>query len=340
MDSDSIEREAAQWFAKRESGSWTPADEAQFEAWLGQGTGHRIMYIRLDAGWQRAARLKALGAGVAPGTIPPRDFWGDTRAFKRTPAADGSRRTPRKRLVACAAAVLLAVIVGGATYLMQTGGFAGGRYSTKVGALETILLADGSHVILNTNSRVRVGLADTQRSIELDHGEAFFEVAKDPKRPFVVTAGSRRIVAVGTKFSVRLENDDVIVTVAEGKVRLENASVPHAGGSAEVFVAAGSFARTAKADVLVHDNAAAQVEQLLSWRNGYLVFRDATLEEAVSEFNRYNTRQMIIKDPQIARLRIGGNFRSNNTDAFLWLLQNGFPVAVEQDGDRVILQAR
>ena len=389
MDSEAIEHKAADWFARRESGSWTSADEAQFDEWLTESTAHRIAFIRLEAAWHHAARLQALGAGATGRVIPLRGAWGDALHFKgpaaesregavaesREGAAAGSRKgaatagavseagtaswradrsgarasdhraasilgkrwSPRW-ISALAASALVAV--AGATYVLQSGLLDSDRYSTKIGALATVPLADGSRVTLNTDSRIRVALVESQRRIELDQGEAFFEVAKDPGRPFVVTAGRKRIVAVGTKFSVRRDHDAILVAVTEGKVRVEDAVTPPNGRGAEVLVSAGSLARTYHADVLVHDHAGSEVDQLLSWRTGYLVFRDVTLSDAVVEFNRYNARKILIQDPAIADIRIGGNFRSTNTDAFLWLLQNGFPVSVEKNADSVILKAR
>jgi transmembrane sensor len=147
-------------------------------------------------------------------------------------------------------------------------------------------------------------------------------------------------VALGTKFSVRRDGDEVIVAVTEGKVRVEDESVPQPGRGTEVLLGAGSIAHAAHGQVLVRDGAGPEVDRLLSWRSGYLVFRNSTLADAVAEFNRYNTRQIVIADAQIASIRIGGNFRSGNTDAFLWLLQTGFPISVDSNSERVVLRAR
>jgi transmembrane sensor len=234
---------------------------------------------------------------------------------------------------AVAAGLLLAV--AGGVYTYKDVLFPSDGYSTKVGDLNALSLADGSQITLNTNSHIRVALEPKQRRIELDKGEAFFEVAHDPNRPFVVESGNKRVIAVGTKFSVRRDHDDIRVAVTEGRVRVEDIK-----GSSDVFLGAGSIAQTANTEILVKEHATPEVEQLLSWRSGYLVFRDTTLADAVAEFNRYNTRQIIIEDPTVSAIRVGGNFRSNNTDAFLWLLQQGFPIAVEDTGDKVVLRHR
>lgn len=373
------ETDAVRWFARQQSSTWTEEDQAQFGAWLEAATAHRIQYLRVSTAWEHAARMKALGAGVAPGEVPERGSWGDARFSKGTvdpsmPAsvlpAPGLQPTTAEpvrkpgpgiglhhpevrwhaRFLATAASVI-AVAIGASVYI---GLFSGDRYSTPIGGVENVPLADGSKVTLNTNTSIRVSLSDHERRVQLDRGEAFFEVAKDRSRPFVVYAGDKRVVAVGTKFSVRRENGDVQVVVTEGRVNLAAAEIasappgtPGAGaGSAEIaipsstFLDAGAIARTSHREVLVRKDAAADAERLLSWRRGYVSFDNVALADAAAEFNRYNTRKIVIADPAIAAIRVGGNFRSDNSDAFLALIQSGFPIVVEQDGDRVVLKGR
>jgi transmembrane sensor len=103
---------------------------------------------------------------------------------------------------------------------------------------------------------------------------------------------------------------------------------------------AGAVAKTSKNEVLVQEDAQPDAERLLSWRIGYINFQDTELSAAAAEFNRYNVRKIVITDPAIGRIRIGGNFRSNNTDAFLALLQNRFSVTVEEESDRIVVRQR
>jgi transmembrane sensor len=354
MDSEAIERSAADWFARRESDSWTTTEEKLLDQWLAQRTAHRIAFIRLQSAWQRAGRLRVLSAGVAEGVIPPRGSlveaplapapWGEPS--KPQPAASDpsltvQRSAPRAfgwRWIAVAASLLVATVSG--VYIFQSGLLDSDQYATRIGTMESITLADGSRLTLNTDSRIHVAVEPQHRQIDLDKGEAFFEVASDPHRPFVVRAGHKRVVALGTKFSVRRDGDQIMVAVTEGKVRVEDESVTNPDRAAEVLLGPGSIARAARGQVLVHDGAGPEVDRLLSWRKGYLVFRNSTLADAVAEFNRYNTRKIVIADPQISSIRIGGNFRSGNTDAFLWLLQTGFPVSVDSSSTRVILKSR
>jgi len=153
-------------------------------------------------------------------------------------------------------------------------------------------------------------------------------------------------MAVGTKFAVRRDHSDIQVVVTEGRVSL--AETPsllttikgRVNLAPPTYLNAGDIARTSKLEVLVHTDATSEAEKLLSWRRQYVVFENTALTDAVAEFNRYNTRKIVIADPAIAAVRIGGNFRSTNTDGFLWLLQSGFPITVEQRGDQVVLRAR
>ncbi len=376
MDSAAVEEAAARWFWKRDSGDWTDADQARFDAWLHGATAHRIAYIRLKAGWKGAARMQALGAGIPAGVIPSPGAWGDRyfpggAAYNGLAPADdrglagtssselslpkvlpsaGTGAHPAVRNWAFAAAALLMLATG--LYIHNADLLHGHQYSTPIGGLDTVPLADGSRITLNTDTRIRVELSDTERRIELDKGEAFFEVAKDPARAFVVQVNDKRVTAVGTRFSVRRVGDgaragEIEVVVTEGRVKLEQgppAFVPGSKAGPAVGSAtaldAGAVARTSRTEVLVRQGLAPEAEQLLSWRTGFLVFEATTLADAVAEFNRYSTRKIVVADPSIAALRIGGNFRSSNTDAFLWLLQNGFPVDVQYHDNRIVLTRR
>lgn len=366
-ESERIEEAAARWLARQHSGAWTDADQAQFETWLDAATAHRIQYLRVVTTWDQSARMKALGAGAAPGEIPPRGSWGDQRFFGGSteqaettddaPVDAGSPKRHNRLNWRFAAAALVAVALG--IYMLAVAPrFAADRYTTALGSVQDVSLEDGSKITLNTDTSIRVSFSDHERTIKLDKGEAFFDVAKDKTRPFVVYAGDKRVMAVGTRFSVRRDRDDIQVVVAEGRVNLaasaeqllappraakglqERPATDGRGPMPATFLDAGAVARTSKADVLVRPDAGAEIEKLLSWRRGYVYFDNVPLADAVAEFNRYNTRKILIEDPEIAALRVGGNFRSTNIDAFLDLMQTGFPIAVDDDGERIVLKAR
>jgi transmembrane sensor len=236
--------------------------------------------------------------------------------------------------------LLLAV---GSLWLFGWSPFDSNHFRTAIGGLQFVPLADGSRVTLNTDSDLRIVLTAAERKVELNRGEAFFEVATDPRRPFVVDVGNKRIVAVGTAFSVFHQGKDTRVNVTEGTVRVEDVSgsdeLTRAGSHSTqvVLVRAGAVAQVENESILVRQTDAATVEQSLSWRSGILTFRDRPLNEVVAEFNRYNSRHIVIEDPAIASLQLGGVFRATNLDPFIELLEQTFPIRARPDGDRIVL---
>lgn len=342
------EERAAAWLAKRDSGHWSVDDERELQAWLDASTAHTVAFIRLETVWGEARRLKALGAGVQPGVVPPPNAWHPSALFEpRESAASGATtspetvtapmtQSPRRAWLryAVAAGVMLAAVSAFTWYSRTPGPY----YRTPVGGLTSVPMTDGSKVTLNTDSAIRLAVTEKERGVLLERGEAFFEVAKDPGRPFVVSAGHKRVIAVGTKFSVRRNGDEVRVFVTEGKVRFEDdllAESPREQHGS--LLAAGSMARAGDSGVLVQEKPLAEVEDYLSWRSGYVTFHELPLAEAVAEFNRYNERKIVIEDPQVAAIRVSGKFRSNRFEAFVRLLEEGLPIRAQREQDRIVL---
>jgi transmembrane sensor len=228
---------------------------------------------------------------------------------------------------------MLVMVFGALGYFGVSGGSA---FRTAVGAVAAVPMSDGSKVTLNTDSQIRISVTGRERRVSLGRGEAFFEVAKDPKRPFVVVAGHCRVVAVGTQFSVWREADEVRVVVTEGRVRVERNDTP-TRDDPTTEVSAGSIAHAGDAGVLVEHKRLGEVEETLGWRRGFLFFHDLPLGEAVAEFNRYNRARIVIDSPDIAAIRISGSFRSTNVSGFVHLLRDGFSINVAQRGEQFIL---
>lgn len=314
---EQAEHAAVAWITRRDAGDWTSADAAAFEAWLAASLHHRAAYYRLHAAWVAAGRLAALQPARSP-------------VQSRRP---GLRGLFTRGPVALAASLLLA-LAGFALYGQREGSTQ--EFSTGVGGLQTVKLAEGSEVTLNTDSAIRVQLRAGERRVQLLRGEAFFQVAKDPRRPFVVQAEAVQVVAVGTAFSVQRADARTQVLVSEGLVRVDLGQP----GTLPASLPAGSMLRAAADGARTLALPQAEIEQLLSWRSGLLVFRDTPLVEAVAQFNRYNSRKMVLAVPEIGELRIGGVFRATDQEVFLRLLETGFPVRAESQQDRLVLYPR
>ncbi len=323
-----IEERAAAWLLQRDSGSWGDADQARLAEWLEAATLNRVAFLRLEAGWEEANRLKALGAGFPRGKVPGvGELTSEADETSAAEARTGSRITRgrlRSRLLAVAASMIAVFCL---TWY-AVGPPARDHYVTPIGGVSSVPLKDGSSVTLNTASEIHVQMTDAQRRVDLTQGEAFFEVARDPARPFVVQAGARRIVVVGTKFSVRREGDDIQVVVTEGAVRFQGAhSRSVSSGIAEgnmvaPTLTAGAVARVVDARITVENKSMPEVEDILSWRSGFVVFHETALADAVAEFNRYNERKILIQDPALAAMRLSGKFRSTNYETFVRLLED------------------
>lgn len=368
--STQIEQTAAAWLARRDGGDWRERDQSRLEGWLAESIAHRVAFLRLEAAWVHSGRLKALGAGLPAGTIPARGQWSrtpfDRHVEMQEPAAMAAgnndsgpsvlcnqdpmdlrhlvfapraraRRSRLSRHVGVAAGLVLAVSLGWGWIQYTTVEQA--AYSTPMGSVRTVTLSDGSQATLSSDSRIRVALAHGERHIDLEQGEAYFEVSKDPGRPFVVIAGERQVVAVGTRFAVRRDRADLRVVVTEGTVRLQPGPAGKAALAPPTLLRAGSMALASAHGVLVRNGSIEDAEREVDWRGGYLTFRNSTLADAAAEFNRYNARKIVIGDPKVAALRVGGNFRWSNTETFVRLLEQGFPVRAEQQPDRIVLHS-
>jgi transmembrane sensor len=266
-----------------------------------------------------------------------RDSVSDSLQHSRLPAG-GSRRRPLFFLSATAS--LLVALTG--FWIAHTSG-GPKTYSTGIGGFQRIVLEDQSAIELNTNSEVRVALSPQLRKVELVRGEASFEVAHDTSRPFVVSAGHTAVRAVGTKFDVQRLENSVEVTVDEGKVAIGSPSLLEM--KVDVLqttipqLTAGQSALASGSGVTLKELPKREMARKLAWQNQMLVFDGDTLADVVAQFNRYNVRQLIIADPTLATLKIGGYFRPTNLDAFTNALQSDFGIRVETDDNRIKLAA-
>ena len=241
--------------------------------------------------------------------------------------------TPRKKTwlpwLAVAASVLI-VAIGAASWMSFTR--SGWQvFKTEQGGFQRISLQDGSTAFLNTNSEIHVKLTAARREVVLSRGEALFTVAHDTHRPFDVTAADTVVRAVGTAFSVRLrDQQQVDVIVTEGRVAIDppddslDSKLPQQQIALPRMstLAAGETVSVKARKMNVHKIAAEDMTRKLAWTQGRLWFDRVTLAEAVTEFNRYNRRQLVIDDSAIATLHIGGAFDATDLDSFLAALQS------------------
>ncbi|ULQ48130.1 FecR domain-containing protein [Flagellatimonas centrodinii] len=370
LNHPAIRDQAAAWSDRLRHRGGDPALRVAFERWYAAHPAHAEAFIRID---------RAHGLARAAASTPA------VAALEREMMQRLTRRRRRQwgqRSLALAASLLLMTTVG----LLAAGGngftlqavqhlptqarhlLAGERYfHTTIGEHRAIALADGSTLTLNTGSRVVVRYRDDRRSVSLQAGQALFEVAKDPQRPFVVTARNRTITALGTAFDVRLTADDLAVTLIEGKVEVAEVAVAAAEGAAATIPdsrfpipgdASGSPRLTphpsrltphvlspgqqlliaaANPQPVLRD---ADLKRTTSWRNGQLIFREDRLADAIDEINRYSTRKVELADPALGDLRVSGIVNTGNTAVFVETMVNYYPLRIIQTSDERVVLAR
>lgn len=293
--------EAAAWIARLQSPDCCPETEAALADWLKLDAAHRRAFDHATEVWGMipAAALRQPVTAARP--APAR------RRRGRAPLAPAVRRW--SPALAVCLVLLLAV---GVLLLGGSGGF-----STAVGEQQMATLDDGTRITLNTDTQLHVRYADDLRSVALDRGEAMFEVAPNPRRPFVVTAGDTKIRALGTSFIVRRARGSVVVTLIQGKVSVTDGtlrpdSVP--GTAPSTILAPGErLTVTGQAGSLIDRPS---IEAVTAWRRGQAVFSDTPLSDAIAELNRYGGPHVVLDDPRLASLRVSGVFATNDTVEF------------------------
>lgn len=219
-------------------------------------------------------------------------------------------------------------------------------YQTDVGEYRRIVLLDGTQVALNSDSRLRVSFTAKVRQINLERGEAFFDVAHEPARPFNVWANDRLFQAVGTAFSVQVEAMKVALIVQEGIVSVNKAGTSP-GLPAEELVPGGQLmkAGTRGEYLPMQDNTAPivakELEKRLSWRQGNIIFTGDRLEDAIAEVSRHTRVQFEFIDEQARNVQVAGRFKLGDLDGLLVALQDNFNIHYQRIGDdRILLSAR
>ncbi|MDO1529867.1 FecR family protein [Fulvimonas sp. R45] len=318
--------DAELWFARMLEPDCSADERAAFARWRDADPAHAAAWHELDRLWRQGADAVRHPDVVAA--------W---RALHAAPPVPWYRRLsfllPTAAMAAAAALAVLVLLPRAHRAGMPVEGTA---YQTATGQQRRIQLADGTAVVLDARSSLRVSYDDHQRRVDLLHGRAQFAVHHDPQRPFVVHAGNGTVTDVGTVFQVRTSADCTGVTLLEGAVDITTAAPDHATrhaslshGGREIW-----FGR----DGRISPPQPADLQAAEGWMQGKLFVHDWRLSELLDEMNRYNHLQVAIGDPSLADMRISGVFDAHDPQTMLQLLQRGWPVRARHEGDdRVLL---
>lgn len=312
--------DAERWYARLMAADCKAAERMAFQRWQAIPE-HAAAYAATEKLWQSVGRL----AGRSDLEQLSRQILADT--------AKPPRRSFQRRRFAIAASVLVAAGVG-VFLAVQNRGAEPVTYATGPSERSTIKLADGSQLILNFSTELDVQLDDDDRHLTLRKGEALFTVAQDATRPFRVTVIDGEVTALGTRFQVRSEAEQVTVTLLEGRVAVER---PRA--RTRVQLAPGEQIRFAGTDEM--SRRIVDPESVASWTTGRLRFRAVPLADVVDEVNRYSAVQIRIADPTLTSIPISGTFEIGDSPSVIAALEALLPIqAAEESHAEVLLRHR
>jgi transmembrane sensor len=335
-DATRVRAEAAAWIARLHGPDRTPADDKGFQAWLKANPDHARAFEQMTDIWETGARLKS-----------------DTLARVR----EGRRVLPPMPFmrVALASAAFAVVAMISIFFLLSNPSI-----STGVGEQHIRTLSDGTRITLNTATRLKVRYNDKQRRIELENGEALFEVAKRPDWPFVVSTGGKEVIARGTTFVVRHDAQQTAVTLIEGKVEVlmeeggtasldavqhhETAlptttptSTPEMD-DAHVILAAGQ--RVTFLTDAAPKLDAPSLQKITAWKQGLVQLDNTPLADAIAEMNRYSVVPLVLKEPEQIDVRVSGVFRAGDSLEFARAIAQAYGLSFTEESNAFVLSPR
>ncbi|RYD25550.1 MAG: DUF4880 domain-containing protein [Lysobacteraceae bacterium] len=310
-----IEQAAADWVAQLDRGPLSESEQKELEQWAAADPRRAGAYARALAVSLHFDRAVALG----------NDF-----AAKHHPV---EAPTTRRRFMAVAASAAAACATGMGIFTFSRRPVALLPIGTAKGAVREVVLREGSTVTLNTMTELRPELTAVLRRVDLLRGEALFDVAKEPGRPFIVYAGDFSVRAVGTSFTVRRIGPDAIkVVVTEGIVEVSRRQ--DVLGRLHAGIA---FAVDASATPVIETLNPSQARSALAWRSGKIDLQGLTLSEAAEEFSRYSNLRIRVSDPSIANLHIAGVYATSDPAGFAKNVALSLGLKSVRRGNEVIL---
>ena len=362
--------EAAAWVLRLQDPSANAETFHEWQRWLSAAPEHKAAFEEIEETLLRLAGIDEkpplpsaaeMASDDYDGSVPVSDFLvrPRTKCESRSPETemDVPARANRGLRYAIAATVTAVSIACGwlsvdAMLAARHGVYA---YSTAPGERKDFTLPDGSRISLDADSALNVELTRQQRSLRLARGEAYFEVAKDPSRPFIVSAGGASVRAVGTEFNVRMGDHRTVVAVVEGRVQVAAladtatdagvAAVAEARGAAALRLVAQVSAGQAvayKAESGLQALSEAEASLATSWLEGRRQYRNEPLQYVLADVDRYTGRHIEIADAETAALKFTGTLNLDNSAAWLRALSIALPVTVTEKADgtvRVSFQA-
>lgn len=335
VSKEQIQSQACEWISKLDRGLKSD-EEAMLQDWVNESPANYKSLVDMASLWDDLSVLNELKGLIANSGVK-------------------KRKTKQWFMpVSAAASFLVLVLVGWVTYSHITP--SSSTYSeapitqfasTKVGEQKNLVLSDGSEILLNTQTSVKIDYYSDKRVVHLLQGEAHFDVASNKSRPFTVYAGEHSVTAVGTAFNMEfLDSRQLELVVTEGKVLVKNS--PKQGDAGQVVTADSviqnqgvlvfSGERAWVSDRIERRESLTQSEmsQNLAWQEGQLVFSGDNLESVLKEISRYSSQDFIIDNDALKQTQVAGYFKVGDINSLLASLEYSFGIAHHKDAHNVI----
>lgn len=352
--------EAAEWAVRVDAGPLSEAEKAELAAWL------KASPIHLEEFMLAAATLAGIAQTDPDLTIDIAGLLDESGAeivalssatSEQSDASQPQNWITTGRLVGIVSGLAAAIGISIALWLTNLSSESAAptlpRYQTALGEQRSVQLEDGTLVHINTQSELSVAYSEGERRIDLVRGEALFDVYTDPDRPFRVTAGGTTAEALGTVFNVRLTDEVAVVSVVEGKVKVDKV-VPQAPEPAEHIIVAAPVTEETIPDIVLSagerasvlpssdpvDVGEASIEAMTSWRERKLVFESDSLDTITSEFNRYNRMTLVVTNETLAAEQFSGVFDADDPESFVEFLEFAGGVETVQTGREIRLEPK
>jgi transmembrane sensor len=317
MTIPSAQQQAHEWMVLLSADEACDHDRARFKRWLAIDTEHQQAWQETLKIWRQAEQLTHLGKIHQP--------------RKNTAFANPSKKlTQWVSGFAVAASVLLAIALWLPSSPDQQQGV---RYHSELAQTRQIHLPEGSLVTLGADSQIELRLSERQRRVILLRGEAFFEVTKDVRRPFIVDSQGTQVSVLGTRFNVNQLDRQSKVSVQSGLV-----AVTHLSSQKQVELAPGER-------VVSHLDGLAPVSRQDAnksgaWREGLRLYFDTPLNDVVADFNRYSKRPLELASAEMGKLSLTAVFPTDNIDKMVQSLSNVLPITITEEDQRILLSLR
>ncbi|MEM1404732.1 MAG: FecR domain-containing protein [Pseudomonadota bacterium] len=320
--------EALEWRALMDDEIVDNEKRAAFQAWVMSDPSHMQAFDYAERLWDQ---LKLVSDPS------------DRQSELSTPVPQITLSQPRRPITLIGAFVVLVVVILAATTALRPATTLTGdaptaaSYRTDIAEFRSIELAEGSRIVLGPDSAVEIRMDDARRAVVLTKGDAFFDVVKNVSRPFSVVAGNAHVSVVGTQFDVRRATETTRIAVADGRVEVEVVNeAPGKRGGRPLTLQPGQTVTLDSGSL--GEISSMSTELVGAWRENRLAFFNEPLSRVVEQVNRYDRREIVLENVDLAALTISATLDASDVDALLQTLAEIYPVVVSQpDAQRVVI---